>query len=178
MGFPAHFNQLIEAYKKIGNSLPRFDRLANKFRNDPDVQNALAIFYADVLEFHRRVYILVKKRARFKGILDDIATHADLVDREVASTTFVEARELREAWLERTETQEKDRTSSQTRDVFAWLNVLKSEYEQEEELYNLSSRCHEHSCDWIFKNPKVLTWKQQGPTNGVIWLKGKPGSGE
>jgi len=36
--------------------MPRFDRLSAAFIDDPDFQQVLGLFYADILEFHRRAY--------------------------------------------------------------------------------------------------------------------------
>lgn len=36
--------------------MPRFDRLSAAFKDDPEFQQVLGLFYADILEFHRRAY--------------------------------------------------------------------------------------------------------------------------
>lgn len=36
--------------------MPRFDRLSVAFKDDTDFQQVLGLFYADILEFHRRAY--------------------------------------------------------------------------------------------------------------------------
>jgi hypothetical protein len=58
------FEKLIEAYGKIGDMLPRLDRLGNALVDDHNFQNVLALVYADTLEFHRRAYKFVRKKCR------------------------------------------------------------------------------------------------------------------
>jgi hypothetical protein len=55
------FEKLIAAYGRIAENLPRFDRLSNAYKNNPDFQQVLAVVYSDILEFHRKAYKYFKK---------------------------------------------------------------------------------------------------------------------
>ena len=44
--------------------MPRFDRLSSAFREDVDFQRVMALFYADILEFHRRAYKYFRRRGK------------------------------------------------------------------------------------------------------------------
>ena len=55
------FDQLLDAYAKIGEALPRFDRYQKIFQQ-PDFKYVLALVYADILEFHRRAYKILTRR--------------------------------------------------------------------------------------------------------------------
>ena len=55
------FDQLLDAYAKIGEALPRFDRSREIFQQ-PDFKYVLALVYADILEFHRRAYKILTRR--------------------------------------------------------------------------------------------------------------------
>lgn len=55
------FDKLLVAYAQIGEALPRFDRYQHIFQQ-PDFQHVLALTYADILEFHRRAYKILKRR--------------------------------------------------------------------------------------------------------------------
>ena len=59
------FEQLIEAYGKIGDVLPRLDRLSTALIQDSNFQKVLALVYADILEFHKLAYKFVRRRCRF-----------------------------------------------------------------------------------------------------------------
>ena len=48
----------------IGDAMPRFDKLSTVFTEDPDFQQILGLFYADILEFHRRAYKFFRRRCR------------------------------------------------------------------------------------------------------------------
>lgn len=50
------------AYSQIAEALPRFDRLSTAFKDHPDFQRVLGVFYADIIEFHRRAYKLIRRR--------------------------------------------------------------------------------------------------------------------
>ncbi|KAL1643556.1 hypothetical protein SLS58_004916 [Diplodia intermedia] len=50
------FEKLIDAYAQIAETIPRFDRLSAAFQNEAGFQELLAMFYADILDFHRRAY--------------------------------------------------------------------------------------------------------------------------
>jgi hypothetical protein len=56
------FEKLIEAYGKIGDMLPRLDRLGNALVNDHNFQSVLALVYSDIIEFHRRAYKFVRRK--------------------------------------------------------------------------------------------------------------------
>jgi len=55
------FEKLIEAYGRIADVLPRFDRIGAAFKDDHDVQQVLAIVYADILAFHERAYKIIRR---------------------------------------------------------------------------------------------------------------------
>ncbi|KAL9072734.1 MAG: hypothetical protein Q9157_004994 [Trypethelium eluteriae] len=194
------------AYKDIAQTLPRFDRLSATFKAEPDFQHVLAVFYADVVEFHRRSYQFVRRKgatfihvavweltsrvgwktfflsswahfaSRYKKILADLAKHSELVDKEAAAFAYAEAKDWRENWNEQISKQEEERATSQFDAVMAWLDIGKWDQECENELCRLSSRCQRGSCDWIFQTPKMKAWTRQGPQQTLVWMKGKPGS--
>jgi hypothetical protein len=55
---------LLDAYAEIGNALPRFDRYATTFKNNPDFQFVLAGIYSAILEFHQRAYKFFQRRGK------------------------------------------------------------------------------------------------------------------
>ncbi len=60
------FEKLIDAYGRIADVMPRWDRLGNALKDDYNVQNVLALVYSDILEFHRRAYKFVRRRCEFQ----------------------------------------------------------------------------------------------------------------
>jgi hypothetical protein len=71
---PYALEKLISGYKEIAANLPRFDRLSATFAQDKNFQRVLAVFYEDVLEFHRRAYKFVRRR----GLSDVLDLQIDL----------------------------------------------------------------------------------------------------
>lgn len=55
------FEQIMKGYSKIAESLVRFEVLGDAFAKNLDFQNTMAIFYADILQFHKHAYIFVKR---------------------------------------------------------------------------------------------------------------------
>jgi hypothetical protein len=113
---------------------------------------------------------------RFKVILNSLAKHSELVDKEANSFDIVEAKEWRTRWLDEISKKEKARVASQFQDVLSWLEVSSSE--QEDKIDDLSNRSHSGSCNWILNNQKTRLWMRKGPEQPIMWLKGKPGSGK
>lgn len=58
------FEKLMTAYGQIAAMLPRFDRQGNALQNEPDLQQALAVVYSDILEFHRHSYKFLRKNGK------------------------------------------------------------------------------------------------------------------
>ncbi|CAN9170137.1 unnamed protein product [Alternaria alternata] len=99
------FEKLIDAYGKIGDMLPRLDRLSNALIGDQNFQKVLALVFSDIVEFHRRAYKFVRRKSwtiffgsmwagfetRFNGILKDLAYHSELVDKEASAADITEA---------------------------------------------------------------------------------------
>lgn len=48
----------------IGEAMPRFDKLSDAFKDDPEFLRVMGHFYEDVLEFHRRAYRFFRRRGK------------------------------------------------------------------------------------------------------------------
>lgn len=68
------FEKLIEAYGKIADALPRFDRLGAALKDDHDFQAVVALMYADIIEFHRRAYRFIRRKCKW---FSDVSGYAD-----------------------------------------------------------------------------------------------------
>ncbi|KAI1124794.1 hypothetical protein F5Y10DRAFT_279912 [Nemania abortiva] len=90
------FEQIIKGYSKIAESLKRFEVLSNAFSDNANFQQTLAVFYSDILQFHKHAYKLVRRSSwevlfltswgrfqrRFNNLLEDMERHGKLVDKE------------------------------------------------------------------------------------------------
>jgi len=58
------FEQIIKGYSRIATSLRRFELLSDAFTGDQDFQQTLAVFYADILQFHKHAYKFVRRSSK------------------------------------------------------------------------------------------------------------------
>ncbi|ORY00158.1 hypothetical protein BCR34DRAFT_606363 [Clohesyomyces aquaticus] len=188
--FQNAFEKLIEAYGKIADALPRFDRLDAALKHDHNFQAVLALVYTDILDFHRRAYKFVRMKSwklffcsmwghfesRFGSILSSFAYHSELVDKEATAIDVSEASERRKQDAEKWEKQEQEWRAAKLRAVVAWLRVDGDS--PEDTLDKLSRECLPGSCDWLYGHPKVELWLKDTGTTALLWLHGKPGAGK
>ncbi|KAF1849355.1 uncharacterized protein K460DRAFT_404584 [Cucurbitaria berberidis CBS 394.84] len=190
------FEKLISAYAQIAENLPRFDRLSNAFRNNPDFQQVLAVVYSDILEFHRQAYKFFRRsgwkcffksswgqfEAKFNCILESMSRHAKLVDQEANAFLISETMQWRKDAREAANRAEKDRRVVQLTASLAWLGVENvphcGQSYQDNSLNTLTNDCCPGTTDWIMKHQKMQAWLQDGRGSSTLWLKGKPGSGK
>jgi hypothetical protein len=57
------FEQLMKGYARIAAALSRFELLSTAFSN-PDFQHSLAVFYANILQFHKYAYRFVRRSGK------------------------------------------------------------------------------------------------------------------
>ncbi|EKG09537.1 NACHT domain protein [Macrophomina phaseolina MS6] len=185
------FEKLIDAYAQIAETFPRLDRLSSAFENESGFQELLAMFYADILEFHRRAYKFFRARswkrffdsswgrfdARFKTILSNLAQHADLIDREANAVDIAKAKSMRNRLNDELSRREKADALVHLASAMSWLN-LTGIPQQEDELDGLLGRCHPTSCDWLLQNRAIAKWIGNDQAERLAWIFGKPGAGQ
>ena len=59
------FEQVIKGYSRVAASLGRFEILSDAFTRDQDFQQTLAVFYADILQFHKHAYKFVRRSGKY-----------------------------------------------------------------------------------------------------------------
>ena len=57
------FEQLMKGYKRIADALGRFEILNDAFVGNADFQHTVAVFYADILQFHKHAYKFVRRNS-------------------------------------------------------------------------------------------------------------------
>ncbi|KAK2755707.1 hypothetical protein FQN54_005857 [Arachnomyces sp. PD_36] len=182
--------KLIATYGTIGEVLPRFNRKGRSLNDDPEFQRILAVVYSDILEFHEEAYKFFKKSGwkiffstlwakfdrRLNPILESLAKHCEIVDKEANSIDIARAQEWRAKAAEDMRKQEEIRSTTQFQAVLAWLDA--KDDLQEDELDRLAALAHTRSCDWIENHRAAKPWICPGSRNLVLWIKGKPGAGK
>ncbi|KAK0763604.1 hypothetical protein N5P37_002982 [Trichoderma harzianum] len=193
------FEQIIKGYSQLAESLGRFELLGNAFIRDPDFQQTLAVFYADILQFHKHAYKFVRRsgwkllflttwgrfQRRFDNILEDMKRHEALIDREANARNIAEAKEMRQdirRWreqsLEQVSNLDGEEAAKQYQSIISWLNMDESDQLAIFESISAEGRKHPGTCSWVLKNPKISSWLQSKPDTSVLWLQGTPGSGK
>lgn len=54
-------DKLLSSYAQLGNALPRLSALLEAFQDNHAFQQLFVFLYEDIVEFHRRVYKLIRK---------------------------------------------------------------------------------------------------------------------
>ncbi|KAI0459295.1 hypothetical protein F5B21DRAFT_526028 [Xylaria acuta] len=193
------FEKIISAYSRIAESLQRFECLNKALAKDKDFQQTLAVFYADILEFHQHAYETTTRNGwkilfitswgrfqrRFDHTLENMKRHESLIDKEANARNIFEAQKMRQEireWrkndLEKIERLEKDEAGKQYHSIASWLKVNDSEQQLLYDALHSEGQSHPGTCTWAPKNKKVQLFLQRKPVNQVLWLQGVPGSGK
>lgn len=59
------FEQIIKGYSQLAASLGRFEILGNTFIGNTDFQQTMAVFYADIMQFHKHAYKFVRRSGKY-----------------------------------------------------------------------------------------------------------------
>ncbi|KAK4444371.1 hypothetical protein QBC34DRAFT_475092 [Podospora aff. communis PSN243] len=162
-------------------------------------QNVLAVYYCDILKFHKAAYNFVRRRSwslffhvsfgrfgsHFDNIISNLKSHERLLDQTANAINISEAREARmhleqqrKDRIDKTERDEKHKTAEQYDEIVAWLKADPSE--QDLILKGVMEKALKFSsgCDWILKVDRIKAWMQRSTDEPFVWLQGKPGSGK
>ncbi|KAK8115310.1 hypothetical protein PG999_007379 [Apiospora kogelbergensis] len=193
------FDHIIKAYSRISECLGRFAVLNHSFATNHDFQQTLAVFYADILEFHKHAYQFVRRsgwklffvtswhrfQRRFDNIFENLQRHASLIDKEANAYNIAEAKQMRQeirTWRDEC-TEQLDRTEEeqgikQYNSIVSWLRV--DESDQLNIFHTLLEESNKHpgTCDWILRNKKMTSMLQRKPDIPVLWIQGAAGTGK
>jgi hypothetical protein len=160
-------------------------------KNDPNFQAVLAVFYSDILDFHRRAYRFLRARAwkrffnttwgvfdiRFAAILSSLRRHAELVDKEANAHDIAKAHEWRQSYLQDAHKAEEIRFNDRFEKALNWLDI-RDNHVQDDDLDRLAGMCHSGTSQWFLEHEKAKQWMLAGGKDAILWTTGIPGSGE
>ncbi|PSN67186.1 hypothetical protein BS50DRAFT_384791 [Corynespora cassiicola Philippines] len=193
------FEQLIKGYQSIAESLTRFQILGHALTSKPDFQQALAVYYSDILQFHKNAYKFIRRKGwkllfltswgrfqrRFDNILDDMHRHGALIDQEANAHNISEAQQMRRdirAWREESLDQmrrdEEQTAAKHYEAILSWLKFDESEQVSIFESVSEEGDKYPGTCSWILKNNTIANWLRRRPDTSLAWLQGNPGSGK
>ena len=185
--------RILEAFSNLAYALPRLDRLKATFPEDINFNQVVGLIYNDIIEFHRRAYKFFRRKAwhvwfafdwglferRFKLILQRLALHCDLLDKEAAAAHFFEMKQFRDKRQLEEDAFERQRQHQMAQDVFRWLSAAEDQQDQQEEhLHRISDNRQPETCDWILKDPRMRPWIEDDSGDAILWMNGIPGAGK
>jgi hypothetical protein len=112
---------------------------------------------------------------RFNTILQNLAYHRDLLDKEAIAIDISEAFKRHKEFGEKWAQEEREWHAAKVRNVLEWLRSNESSPEETHERHCQHSL--PNSCDWFVQQDDIRVWQGDGSKNAVVWLTGKPGAG-
>ncbi|KAM5354528.1 hypothetical protein ACJ41O_001175 [Fusarium nematophilum] len=197
--FVEAFETIIKGYARIAEPLTRFAMIDRSFSSNTEVQQTLAIFYSDILKFHKEAYKFLRRscwkvlfvtswgrfQRRFDGIIEDLKAHEELVDKTANVVNIAEAREMRDklqTWrlesLERLSKDEEEQTATQYQAIVGWLKLDDSSQSTIFDSIDTEAQKCPGSCSWILSQPKIRAWMCCSRDTTFLILHGRPGSGK
>ncbi|KAG7404211.1 Vegetative incompatibility protein HET-E-1 [Fusarium oxysporum f. sp. rapae] len=197
------FEKIIKVYCQIAEPLKRFQKLNRAFYSDKDIQQTLAIFYSDILRFHKEAYQFIRRSSwrllfltswgrfqrRFEGIIQDLKAHEELVDKMAIATNIAESKDWRkelrqemETWRqEQVERMAKEETEEVARQYLAITSYLKVDDSINAKIFDaIASEAVDSAgtSSWILSQSEIQAWLRCHPSSTFILLHGRPGSGK
>ncbi|KXJ88104.1 hypothetical protein Micbo1qcDRAFT_151143 [Microdochium bolleyi] len=193
------FEKIIKGYSKMAEPLRRFQILGTTFSKSKEFQQTLAVFYADILEFHKHAYVFVKRsgwklifltswgrfQRKFNGILEDMTRHEALIDKEANTRNIAEARQMRDdlrSWREENlltqRAADEELSSRQLAFVTSWLKVDESDQLAIFDALSIEGEAYPGTCDWLPNDESVRLFLKRHPLTALLWLQGIPGAGK
>ncbi|KAI8722914.1 NACHT domain-containing protein [Fusarium sp. LHS14.1] len=193
------FEKIIKAYDQIAQPLQRFKIIDRAFSSNKDVQQSLAIFYSDILKFHKEAYRFVRRSSwrllfltswgrfqrRFEGIIEDLKAHEELVDKTANAVHASESKEMRrtlQIWrqehLDKLAKEESEQTAAQ---YLAIVGCLKADESTQLNIFDAiasETSTNPGTCDWILKQSSIQAWMRCHQSSTFLLLHGRPGSGK
>ncbi|KAK7908792.1 hypothetical protein PG985_016095 [Apiospora marii] len=201
------FDRILGSYAEIADTLKRFVVLDKRFSRDQDFQETAAVFYADILEFHKHAYKFVTRKSwqllfqtswhrfqrRFDSIISDLKRHEALIDKLAQAIHIAEGQQMRDdndkmlkeirRWREESAEElirsEEEQGIKQFNSIVAWLKVNESDQITIfDQLLEESTRYNADTCGWVLSNPKMQSSLQRQPNVPLLWIQGAAGTGK
>ncbi|KAH6670655.1 hypothetical protein B0J14DRAFT_100518 [Halenospora varia] len=186
------FDALLDAYEKIGDSLPILSKVDELFCSHPHVKQVLANIFEDILDFHKRAIVFFKHGTwkltfkltyhtfsdMFGDILKKLERSRDLILQSASVAHFQESQEARILFTKGMEALLEQRRNQRRMDILEWLSSELNSTIQHRELQKIRAMLPQ-TTRWIFRQPQMLSWlKRTDYAPCVFWLCGIPGAGK
>jgi hypothetical protein len=114
--------------------------------------------------------------SRFSRILQNLAYHSELLDKEAVAADISNAIRRHKEDSAKWEQQEREWEALKLQTVLSWLGT--SEDIPADTLDRYLRDCLPGSCDWFVQHNKTQSWLEDSSKNALLWLYGKPGAGK
>ncbi|KAK4198875.1 hypothetical protein QBC40DRAFT_229024 [Triangularia verruculosa] len=183
------WDAIIKMTADIGDLLPEFMDMANLFKHNQKLNNVLALFFQDVLDFYAvtlKFFSMKRWRSFFEAlwpqqkdkielVKEHLERHTLLMRSEVRLEHIKQEHELRTKALEDFDRSTKERI----RQDFHRIKTDTNPKTYDPDLYRVASRTCEGTGKWLLRDPKFKAWLDSGKSaNKVLWLEGIPGAGK
>ena len=111
----------------------------------------------------------------FTHILNRLARHADLVDKEAVASNFGAAHNFRTFARHEFQKAQMERRKGTFRQIKEWLCPLSFEHDLQRCEDILSERSE--TGQWFLENRDFAAWLDHDNASSILWLSGIPGSG-
>ncbi|KAK2729879.1 nacht domain protein [Colletotrichum kahawae] len=193
------FDRIIGAYSRIAEPLARFKILHQEFDTNVELQQTFALFYSDILKFHKEAYKFVRRAGwkvffmtswghferRFDGIIDDLKAHEKLVDNTANVVGLSQIKQMREnvealrrEAAEQVDRQERERTAKHLLDIVGWLKIDDNQQARISDMVTAELQKYPQTRDWILDQKRISTWMKCSMESTFLVLQGRPGTGK
>ncbi|KAI5458921.1 hypothetical protein BGZ63DRAFT_361273 [Mariannaea sp. PMI_226] len=183
------FDKLLDVMARIGAELPAFQKYAELFRENTQMQQVLCLFFQDILDFHATILDFFKRKkweilfeslwpryaGKIKVIQDNMAKHRMLMQSEVTLASITEAHDARTRAL-----REYERSHQfQQRQDFEMILASLTPHLYDQDLEQFRERCIVESGSWLMNHAQYQKWfDASDDSTRLLWFEGIPGAGK
>ncbi|KLO95487.1 Uncharacterized protein LW93_8027 [Fusarium fujikuroi] len=180
---------LINALEEIGNALPDFCELAEMFADNNRLQELLVLYFRDILQFYlisakffgmRRLKVVFEMfwpshRDKIQVVVRHMASHRDLIRKEVRMEEIRRADEMRDRELQHFIQTEENNIAQEHASHRAHI----SPKSYDGDLYRFSEALCDGTGKWLYKDTSFQRWLTgEEKSKPTLWLRGIPGAGK
>ncbi|KAI8195212.1 hypothetical protein KHU50_011007 [Colletotrichum sp. SAR 10_65] len=153
--------------------------LHQTFNTNVELQQTFALFYSDILKFHKEAYKFVRRAGwkvffmtswghferRFDGIIDDLKAHEKLVDNTANVVGLSQMKKMRDnvealrrEAAEQVDRQERERIAKYLLDIVSWLKIDNNQQAKISDMITAELQKYPQTRDWILDQKKISTW--------------------
>ncbi|RKL31203.1 hypothetical protein BFJ72_g11220 [Fusarium proliferatum] len=182
------FDALLSALEDIGNVLPDFCELAEMFAGNNRLQALLVLYFRDILHFYlistkffsmRRLKVMFEMlwpshRDRIQVVVKHMASHRDLMRKEVRMEEIRRADEMRNRELQHFVQTEEHNIAQE----YASHRAHLAPKSYDADLYRFSEAVCNGTGKWLFRDQSFQNWLAgKDKAKPILWLRGIPGAG-